>query len=779
MKNTRDGLGERSAAAGEDIRVSKREADFDLRGERPEREALSRVGKRSIGGPKSSRANRRNPGKPSQSAARKADEPPEIRPAAEQAPQTEPAQAPQTAGGSNANAIGRTQPGRASLQTACVETPQAAGAPDGERALPRPPNIKYKPPAKSRRYKQPGVRASAEHPPQNRAGGKPDSPFRAESRRRADFTKDETAPPPQGNRAQSRPLAGKAETPAAKTVKPGEAANPQGEGAKTPPPQTAGADAPKLTRDKKLAKAQIRAGKAAAKHENAKAKLPAKKKLRTECVFDEKTGRTKRKLYFESSVKSQKEHLKGPLPLRPVKAAGNSVLAFGHRKISQVERENVGTEAAHKGEMIAEGGVRSALRHRKTAPYRKAARLERKSVKKSANLAYQKALAENPRLRSNLPARLWQKRKIKRDYAKAAREAAKTASRAKNAGAVLGNAGKAAVGAIKRHPIAVASAATLILSVFALMSLVGALVGMGSGGLGGIFAASYLAEDADIDNAELFYTDRETDLQLQIANAKSTHPGCDEYRFDIGEIGHDPHALMAYLTVKYRDFSYAATESDLRALFDEQYSLTFAPTTETRYADPSDSDGGGDLEPYDWHVMTVTATARPFDDVVSAHLSGDELTHYALLLSTKGLRQYLANPFGDMNWLPYVSSYYGYRIHPISGVKDLHRGVDIGLPQGTNIRSGQDGTVTFAGNSGGYGNVVIIENDEGLTSKYAHCADLFVGVGRIVKTGDVIATVGNTGNSTGPHLHLEILKDGQYLNPAYFADAGGFNPAPS
>jgi cell wall-associated NlpC family hydrolase len=178
-------------------------------------------------------------------------------------------------------------------------------------------------------------------------------------------------------------------------------------------------------------------------------------------------------------------------------------------------------------------------------------------------------------------------------------------------------------------------------------------------------------------------------------------------------------------------------------------------------------------------VLTVTLTARSFSDVAAAHLSGDQLAHYAVLMQSKGARQYLANPFGNMSWLPYVTSYYGYRIHPISGEKNYHKGVDIGLPQGTEIHAGQDGTVTFAGYSGDYGNVVVIENTDGLVSKYAHCNTLNVTAGQTVKAGDIIATVGNTGSSTGAHLHLEILKDGQYLNPLYFADTGSYTAAPT
>lgn len=540
-------------------------------------------------------------------------------------------------------------------------------------------------------------------------------------------------------------------------------------------PDEAAPTALKPISNRKLDKAQVRAEKTSIKLEKAKGKLPQKHKPSVAHVLDEKSGTAKRKLHFETKVKSQAEHLKGPMPLRPVKIAGNSAMAFGHRKIYQVQDENVGIEAAHKGEMMVEGGVRVALRHHKTAPYRKVAKLEHKTAKKSVNLSYQKVMAENPKLKSNLVSRAWQKRKLKKDYAKAARESQKAA---KKAGETSARAARAIAGVVKRHPIATAAVVLTALLMFVMISFIGSFGSAGSGGLGAILSASYLAEDLDIENAELAYTEWQTDLQLQIAAAETTHTGYDEYRYNIADISHNPYELMAYLTVKHQNFSYAAIEAELRTLFSEQYDLSFVLSTETRYADPNDSNNDGDYEPYDWKVLTVTLTARSFSDVVFTRMSGEEYAHFALLLQTKGSRQILANPF-DIGWLSFVTSDYGYRIHPISGAKNLHRGVDIGLPTGTEIHAGQDGTVTFAGWSDSYGNYVVIEDDKGLSSKYAHCNTLLVTTGQTVSVGDVIATVGNTGNSTGPHLHLEILKDGQYLNPLYFCDTGTFDLTPS
>ncbi|GHV14867.1 peptidase M24 [Clostridia bacterium] len=535
-------------------------------------------------------------------------------------------------------------------------------------------------------------------------------------------------------------------------------------------PETA-ADAPKSANTRKLDKAQRQSDRAITELDKAKAKLPSKKKLRSKLVFDEQSGKSKRKLYFETEVKSQAEHLKGALPLRPFKAAGNTVIGYGHNKIYQTEKENTAVEAAHKGEIAAEGVARTAIRHHKLAPYAKVAKLERKSMKKSINLSYQKALAENPQLKSNIISRTYQKRKIKRDYAKAAREAKKNAERVKKAGSAVGKAGNAVAGAVKHHPVATAAVGIAALLMVSIMSLIGVFGGAGGGGAGGILAASYLAEDADIDNAELLYTELETDLQLQIANAETSHPGYDEYRYSVDNISHDPLALIAYLTAKYNGFKYADVQSELSALFGEQYTLIFTPVNELYYADPSDADKNGDYEPYSRNILNVTLKVKPFADVVIGRMNSDEISRYNILMQTKGNRQYAGNPLG-FEWISLVTSGYGYRIHPVSGVKDYHKGVDIAVPSGTAVHSVQNGTIKTVGyDADNYGHFIVIEDTTGLVSKYAHLDEVLVSEGETVITGAVIAKSGNTGNSTGPHLHFEMLYNDQHMNPLIFSSA--------
>jgi murein DD-endopeptidase MepM/ murein hydrolase activator NlpD len=93
------------------------------------------------------------------------------------------------------------------------------------------------------------------------------------------------------------------------------------------------------------------------------------------------------------------------------------------------------------------------------------------------------------------------------------------------------------------------------------------------------------------------------------------------------------------------------------------------------------------------------------------------------------------------------------------------------MPEGTEILAGIDGIVTTAAYDGSYGNYIVISDGSGIEMKYAHCHTLLFTVGQPVAKGDVIATVGTTGDSTGAHLHMEILKDGEYRNPAYFVEA--------
>jgi murein DD-endopeptidase MepM/ murein hydrolase activator NlpD len=117
-----------------------------------------------------------------------------------------------------------------------------------------------------------------------------------------------------------------------------------------------------------------------------------------------------------------------------------------------------------------------------------------------------------------------------------------------------------------------------------------------------------------------------------------------------------------------------------------------------------------------------------------------------------------------------ISSGFGMREHPRYGGRRLHTGVDITIPLGTPLHATADGVVSFADRSGASGNIVVIEHGHGLSSVYAHNTRNAVKPGQAVKRGDVIAYSGSTGVSTGPHVHYEVWRNGQSINPAPFLD---------
>ena len=113
-----------------------------------------------------------------------------------------------------------------------------------------------------------------------------------------------------------------------------------------------------------------------------------------------------------------------------------------------------------------------------------------------------------------------------------------------------------------------------------------------------------------------------------------------------------------------------------------------------------------------------------------------------------------------------VTSPFGARTSPTTGAQEFHEGIDIGAAQGTPIRAAASGTVTFAGQMSGYGNVVIVQHAAGLQTRYAHQSAMSVTAGQTVAAGDVIGAVGATGEATGPHLHFEVRLNGVAVDPA-------------
>jgi murein DD-endopeptidase MepM/ murein hydrolase activator NlpD len=499
----------------------------------------------------------------------------------------------------------------------------------------------------------------------------------------------------------------------------------------------------------------------------------SKVKPKPKVSASQRNAAAKKHLRFEGEVKPQtKVTGKSRKASNPQVAVG-SALANLHGKIRREDDGNVGVKAANEMAAGAENTGRTVLRMKRSA----AARKRSGAVKDMRTGPFSPYAKGGVKAGGRQAARAAQKRTVKKGYAAGTRSAAPLARRA--ADGVRQVASRIALAA-KSHPAAIAVIAVLAILVFFIVSTFSSCSGIGVGAGGSIFASTYLAEDAVIDDAELAYTEWETDLLIKANSAEATHRGYDEYRYSIGDISHSPFELMAYLTAMYQDFTGVEAEAALRTVFARQYSLEYLPETEVRYRTETRTDPqtGEDVEvtvAYEWHILNVRLTANSFTDIAVSLMDADALAHYQVLTASRGNRQYVANVF-QSEWLTHISSYYGYRLHPSTGAKEYHRGIDISFPAGTKVLAGHDGKVTSAGDSGSFGLLVQIDqtltDGSVLSTRYAHLSHVSVHNGQQVKQGDVIGEVGSTGDSTGPHLHLEVLKNGRNLNPIYFAETG-------
>ena len=599
----------------------------------------------------------------------------------------------------------------------------------------------------------------------------------SESGSRLQFSKEEEPADPTADRTaikkrQAANLAEHAAKPEDKTASEGRP-KPQGTRLKfedtAKDSETAGDAAPDAPtrQQKKYEKAVRRTERADCRVEQAQMKLPAKRRLHMDRQPDEASGKMKRRLRFEEEVLP--EYRRPSLLSRGAGAVKMAAVIKLHSKIREYERDNVALEAAHKSELVAEQGAGRVLRwernRRRAKPYRTLHKAQQKAARAHTDLAWQTALRDNPELqRKNALAKWVQKQKIKRKYAQAAHEAKQSAKFTQNVLTATGKIARAIAQYAAAHKAVFLAVAMLALVVMFFATGLTSCTAMLSGFQSSYISASYMADEGEICQSDLYYTEKETDLQIDIDNTEENYPGYDEYRYNIGEISHNPYELLGYLSTAFNAFTFAGVQSEIDRIFSEQYTLTREVVVETRYDDDGD--------PYDWHVLQTTLTVRPLSAVALSRLTpGEQTDRYGVYMQTYGNRQAFGNPF-DFSWLGNVSSGYGWRVHPISREKSLHRGIDLAVAQGTPILAVQDGRVVSAGDAGSYGLCVVIEDDKGYQSRYAHCSSLNVSAGQEVKRGDVIAAVGSTGNSTGPHLHLEVMLNGEYLNPYFFVDNG-------
>lgn len=347
-----------------------------------------------------------------------------------------------------------------------------------------------------------------------------------------------------------------------------------------------------------------------------------------------------------------KEH--GNPLARPIQEVKSTL----HGEVSKVEGENSGVQAGHLGERQIEkavgyGGRRfhQARADHKLKPWRDVSKAEQAAVKANTDFYWQKSVMENPQLASSNPiSRLWQKKRLQKQYAAAHRAETGATQAAGKASQTAASAAKKGGGIIaqklgglvtkNKHTLLIVGGIGLILML--IMGLMQSCTSMFGGGTSGLVASSYLSEDVDLTGAEAAYCEMEAELQEYLDTYEATHD-YDEYHFDLDEIEHDPYVLLSILSALHEGvFTLDEVQGDLEMLFDKQYILTETVTTETRYRTETRTDSEGneyEVEvPYTWYICTVTLENFDLSHVPVYIMGEDQLSMYAVYMSTLGNR---------------------------------------------------------------------------------------------------------------------------------------------
>ena len=385
---------------------------------------------------------------------------------------------------------------------------------------------------------------------------------------------------------------------------------------------------------RKADRAAAKADRAAAKADRAQAKIP-KKQVRQKTV-DPKTGKVTTKLVLEDKKKppSKLSHAVRDAP-------GDAALGKLHKEIRETEQDNVGVESAHKSEGTAETGVRlvrEGYRSHKLKPYRKAAQAEQKLEKANVNALYQKSLRENPQLASNPISRWQQKQAIKKEYAAAKRAGqtaggtAKTVSKTGKAAKTVKEKAQQAGAFVMRHKKGFLLVGAIFLLICLLLNTMSSCSMMAQSIGSAISGSTYPSDDPELVAVEADYAARETALQAEIDNIESSHPGYDEYRYDLDMIGHDPHELAAFLSAVLQGYTQSSAQGELERVFSAQYTLTLTEEIQIR----TYTDEDGDTHEYEYRILHVKLESRPISSLATELLTPEQLEMYQVYRQTLG-----------------------------------------------------------------------------------------------------------------------------------------------
>lgn len=370
-----------------------------------------------------------------------------------------------------------------------------------------------------------------------------------------------------------------------------------------------------------------------------------------------------KKLKSEQEVKAKKNAAasgkKSGKPKKPGNLAADALSAKAHQSVRNADQDNnSGVEAAHFTEGSAEGAARAGSRFqygRKLRQYKKLERLEKKANKDAVDSIFAERMKSDPQAGSNLFSRWRQKQAIKKEYAAAKAGAAA----AENTASGTAKAAQGTVSITEKVFQFVQSHSHIIIGIAAVGLLVLVIAGSVSscsvlinGGGNVVLGTSYTAEDEDLKGVETDYTKLEDKLRKQIDRIETDHPGYDEYRYNLAEIGHNPYELASLLTVEFENYTRSQVQARLQSIFEAQYELKLEEKVEIRTR--KETRVGYRYNPitgtghtytyqvtvqYEYKILNVTLLNRGVDYVArNSGLTDDQLQRYEVTLECRGNR---------------------------------------------------------------------------------------------------------------------------------------------
>ena len=371
-----------------------------------------------------------------------------------------------------------------------------------------------------------------------------------------------------------------------------------------------------------------------------------------------------KKLKSEQEVKAKKKNAaasgkKGGKPKKPGNLAADALSTKAHQSVRNADQDNnSGVEAAHFTEGSVEGAARAGSRFqygRKLRQYKKLERLEKKADKDAVDSVFAERMKSDPQAGSNFFSRWRQKQAIKKEYAAAkAGAAAAENTAAGTAKAAQGTASmtEKAFQFVQSHShiiIGIAAVGLLVLVIAGSVSSCSVLI---NGGGNVVLGTSYTAEDEDLKGVETDYTKLEDKLRKQIDRIETDHPGYDEYRYNLAEIGHNPYELASLLTVEFENYTRSQVQARLQSIFEAQYELKLEEKVEIRTR--KETRVGYRYNPitgtghtytyqvtvqYEYKILNVTLLNRGVDYVArNSGLTEDQLQRYEVTLECRGNR---------------------------------------------------------------------------------------------------------------------------------------------